>query len=308
MKKIAAFARAFVGCAALMTIVAGTAFAQSADVTYKSTELAPGIVMLEGTGGFTGGNLGLWTGADGVILIDNGMRPYLKIMLAAIKKHAGAPVDFVINTHVHGDHIGNNPHFGMQGATIIAHDKIRDRMLAKGITGPDGNKPPSEHMLPEITFSDSVTLHLNGHRAHVMHVRHAHTDGDAIIHFPDADVIHMGDVGFNGLYPYVDLDSGGSVDGFMAAQEKVLSLAGKDTKIIPGHGPLASKSDIAAARNMLGDARDRVRKLVSAGKDDEEILAMNPLADYDAEWTWGFINTERMTQMLIKDARGGRKQ
>ncbi len=284
-------------------LLAGHASAQQAAVSFKSTQVAPGIFMLEGAGGFTGGNLGLWTGEDGVILIDDGMPQYFELMLASIEKLAGAPVDYVINTHVHGDHLGNNAGLSRQGAMIIAHDNIRSRMLSDGVSAPGGKRPAGKHMLPELTFSDGVTLHLNGHRAHVIHVARAHTDGDAIIYFPDADVIHTGDVVFNGRYPYVDLDSGGSVDGYLAAQEKVLTLAGVNTKIIPGHGSVASKADVEVARDMLMDARDRVRQLLHMGKSEEEIVALNPLSDYDADWTWGFINTERMTRTLVKDAR-----
>lgn len=291
--------------ALVMLVLAGTAFAQSDEVSYKATEMAPGIVMLEGVGGFTGGNLGVWSGEDGVVLIDDGMQPYLQIMLDAIEKHAGAPVSFVINTHVHGDHVGNNAAMNMQGATIIGHDNIRARLLSDGVSGADGQQPASKDMLPEITFSDGVTLHLNGHRAHVMHVSHAHTDGDAIIHFPDADIIHCGDVFFNGLFPFIDLDSGGSVDGYIAALDTVLALAGQDTRLIPGHGPAGNKAELEAARDMLMTARDRVRALVAAGKSEDDIVALDPLADFDADWSWGFITTERMTRTLIKDAAGG---
>lgn len=286
----------------LLMGITGAAGAQQEAISYKSTEMAPGIYMLEGQGGFTGGNLGLWTGDDGVMLIDSSMQPYKQLTLDAIAELAGGPVEFVINTHVHGDHIGNNGAFSMEGATIIAHDNIRKRMLAEGVRGPDGMQPPTPQMLPKITFSNKVTLHLNGQRAKIKHMHHAHTDGDAFVWFPEANVLHMGDVFFNGLYPYIDLDSGGSVDGFLAAQAKALTMIGTDTKIIPGHGPAAGKADLQAAHDMLMDARDRVRTLVAAGKDEAEILALNPLADYDEDWTWGFINTERMTRTLIKDA------
>lgn len=284
-------------------LIATPLLAASDEVSYKSTELAPGLVMLEGVGGFTGGNLGLWTGDDGVLLVDNGMPPYYELMRTAIRQHADGDVDYLVNTHVHGDHIGNNEPFSEKGAVIIAHHNIRERMLDEGVTGPKGQMPAGADMLPELTFADGVTLHLNGQQANVIHVSHAHTDGDAIIYFPDADVIHAGDVVFNGLFPYIDMDSGGSIDGYIAAQEKILSLAGADTKIIPGHGPLANKADVEAARDMLVDARDSIRKLVGEGKDDEAILALNPLAGYDSDWSWGFIDTRRMTEQVLRDAR-----
>ncbi len=286
---------AALGCAASVV-------AQGADISYKSTELAPGLYMMEGVGGFAGGNLGLWKGDDGVVLIDDGMVQYVDAVLGAIREHVEEPVDFVINTHVHGDHVGNNEGLSKAGATIFAHHNIRRRMIADGVMGPDGATAPSEHMLPEVTFAAEVVLHLNGHRAYLIHVPAAHTDGDAIVHFPDADVIHSGDVLFNGMFPYIDLNSGGTVDGYIAAQERILSLAGADTRIISGHGPLASKADVEAARDMLVDARDRVRKLVKAGAGEDEIVEQNPLADYDEDWTWGFITTERMTRTLVRDA------
>lgn len=277
----------------------GSASAQ--EITFKATEVADGLVMLEGVGGFAGGNLLLWTGEDATVLIDDAMPNVYEAMRTAIAEHVDTPVDFVINTHVHGDHIGNNARLSRDGATILAHDNIRQRLVADGITGPNGKQPAGKHDLPSVTFAEEVTLHLNGHSARVIHVSTAHTDGDAIIYFPEADVLHTGDAMFNGLYPFIDLDSGGDVDGYLAAQEKILSLAGKDTKIVPGHGPLAGKADLEAARDMLMEARDRVRKLKAEGKSEDEIVAANPLADYDADWTWGFIDTERMTRTLARD-------
>ncbi len=279
------------------------ACAQQSDISFKSTEVAPGIHMLEGVGGFAGGNLGLLLGDDGVVLIDDGMPPLFDITAAAIRKTAGADVDFVVNTHAHGDHIGGNDGLSKAGATIIAHDRLRSRLVAEG--GPDEKLPTGEHWLPEVTFSESLSLHLNDHHVHVFHVARAHTDGDSVVYFPDANVIHTGDVLFNGLFPFIDLDSGGSVDGYLDAQHKVLMLAGDDTKIIPGHGPLAAKADLQRAYDMLSDSRDRIRKLVAEGKTEADIVSMNPLADYHDDWNWGFITTERMTKQLIRDATAG---
>jgi glyoxylase-like metal-dependent hydrolase (beta-lactamase superfamily II) len=268
-----------------------TATAEESDITFKSTALAPGLYMLEGTGGFAGGNLGLLTGADGVVLIDDGLEPLAEKMLAAVQKVSGDPVDFVINTHVHGDHVGGNAKLHQLGATVVAHDSIRQRMI---------DSDSAKDALPELTFSDEVTFHLNGHRAHVFHVEHAHTDGDAVIHFPDANVIHTGDAMFNGMFPFIDLDSGGSVDGYIAAQTRLIEMANDATRIIPGHGPLASRDDLVAARDMLADAKARVGKLVDDGLSEDEIVAKNPLADYHDDWSWDFITTERMTQTLYR--------
>ena len=239
--------------------------AQETEISYQSTELAPGLYMLEGQGGFAGGNLGLMTGADGVVLIDDGLPPLTDTLLAALGKLTKDPIEFVINTHVHGDHIGGNAILGKQGATIVAHDKLRQRLVAEGMTGANGKEPAPRDALPVLTFSDSATFHLNGRDAFVFHVEHAHTDGDAVIHFRKDNVIHAGDAMFNGIFPFIDLDSGGSVEGYIAAQRRILDLADEETKIIPGHGPLANKKDLKAAVEMLETAHARVRALVDAG-------------------------------------------
>lgn len=285
-------------------LVASGASAQQADISFKTTEVAPGLFMLEGQGGFTGGNLGLSVGEDGVILIDDGVTPLADRTIAAVKKTTGRPVDFVVNTHVHGDHVGGNAALHEQGARIIAHDRTRQRMVEQGLVGAQENTPAPEGALPEMTFSDSLTMHLNGEEAFVFHVGAAHTDGDAVIYFRDSDVIHTGDILFNGIFPYIDLGTGGSVEGYIAAQDDVLSLAGENTKIIPGHGPLATKADLEAARNMLRDARDRVRRLIDEGKSEDDVVSANPLADYEG-WSWEFITTERITRTLYRDLSGG---
>ncbi len=253
--------------------------------------------MLEGQGGFAGGNLGLITGDDGVVLIDDGLEPLAAMTLAAIESLTGDPVDFVINTHAHGDHTGANEALHNNGATVVAHDNLRRQMIKDG---------SNRAALPELTFTDAVTFHLNGHTASVFHVANAHTDGDSVIHFPEVNLIHTGDVMFNKLFPYIDMDRGGSVDGFIAAQKKIIALADDATKIIPGHGELANKADLQAAINMLEDAQARVKALVDAGKSQEEVLAENPLADYHDSWDWGFITTERMTETLYISLTGGK--
>ncbi len=265
--------------------------AQQPEITFKSTELSEGLYMLESEGGFGGGNFALLTGSDGVILIDDALERMAEKVIKAVEAHTQQPVDYLINTHVHGDHIGGNAALRDTGATIITHDNIRHRMIAENI---------AEAALPEITFSDAVTFHLNRHTAHVFHVPVAHTDGDAVIHFPEVNVIAAGDILFNGLFPYIDLDKGGSVPGFIAAMGKLLSMADAETKIISGHGPLASKADLQAAHDMLVDALGRVKNLVDAGMSENDILAENPLQSYHDDWNWGFITTERMTHTLYR--------
>ncbi len=261
------------------------------DISFKATEITDGLQMLEGVGGFAGGNLGLLTGDDGTVLIDDGLENLSETLLAAVSEAAGRPVDFVINTHVHGDHIGGNAALHAHGARIVAHRNIRQRMVAADA---------ATEALPELTFNDELTFHVNGQRAHVMHVEQAHTDGDAIIHFPDANVMHTGDVMFNGLFPFIDLDSGGSLAGYIAAQSLMIDMADEETRIIPGHGPLANRADLVRARDMLVDAQVRVQALLDQGLAADEIQQANPLAPYHDEWNWGFITTERMTATLIR--------
>ncbi len=293
---------ALLALTAALTGLTHPATAQDSGISFKSTELAPGLYMIHGEGGFAGGNLGLLMGEDGVVLIDDGLPPLVGRLQSAIDELTTEPVEFLINTHVHGDHIGGNEALGKEGATIVAHDNLRKRLVSEGMTTAQGEVPAPEDALPVVTFSDSVTFHLNGREAFVFHVAGAHTDGDAVIHFREDDVIHVGDVMFNGLFPFIDQDSGGTVAGYISAQERILALAGDDTRIIPGHGPLASKQDLQTAVDMLKDSAGRVRALVEAGKTEDEILAANPLADYHDDWNWSFITTERMTRTLYRAA------
>lgn len=285
---------------ASLLVPSAWAYAQEQQISFKATELEPGLYMLEGQGGFAGGNLGLSMGDDGVVLIDDGVGPLASRLLAAVTDVTGKPVDFVVNTHVHGDHTGGNMALHEAGATIIGHENVRRRLVESDAASADSSAPAPEESMPEITFSRSMTFHLNGHEAFVFHVARAHTDGDSVIFFRGADVIHAGDVLFNGVFPFIDLDSGGTVEGFLEAQEDILSLAGSGTRIIPGHGPLATKSDLQAARNMLAEARDRVKALVDAGKSEQDILEENPLAPWQA-WSWDFITTEAMTRTLVRE-------
>lgn len=285
---------------ALLLATASNTFAQSPDVSVKASNVAPGLTMLEGDGGFVGGNMLLTTGDDGVILIDDGMETFSQLILNAVQEHSDGPVDFVIITHVHGDHVGGNISLQAAGATIIAHENINQRLQDAAWRSKKGMGAVRPGEVPQVTFSDNVSFHLNGRTAHVIHVPLAHTDGDAIIHFPGVNVISTGDVFFNGLFPYIDLDTGGTVDGYLEAQRLILSLADNATKIVPGHGPLANKADLQAAHNMLADANSRIRDLIDAGKSEDDIVAENPLADYHDGWNWQFISTEKMTRTLFQ--------
>ncbi len=278
----------------------GVVTAKDSKLSFSTTEVAPGLYMLKGVGGFTGGNIALSVGDDGVVMIDDSMPPMLDIMKQAIATVTDKPVDFLINTHVHGDHTGNNETFGNSGTRIVAHANLRQHMLDKGIRGKDGMIAAPTAALPVITFEHSMNFHLNGYDAHIFHVANAHTNGDIVIHYTTVNVIHTGDVLFNGLYPFIDRSSGGNLDNFIKAQKKILALTDNNTKIIPGHGPLANKKDLIASIDMLEFAKNSIADLIAKGKTEDETVAINPLAKYHERWSWQFINTEKMTRQIHK--------
>jgi glyoxylase-like metal-dependent hydrolase (beta-lactamase superfamily II) len=284
---------------AVLFLVSATAGAQQAATAYKSTEVAPGIYVIEGADGFGGGNIGLLAGEDHIAMVDDGLVPTAKILLTYVEELAGRPVDFIINTHVHGDHAGGNAWFASHDAVIFAHENIRERLEK------DSEPAGGEGGLPVVTFEDGVTFHLNGIEARIHHVPSAHTDGDAFVVFTEDNLIQTGDVFFNGMFPFIDLDSGGSVDGFIEAQRRILEMADNETKIIPGHGAVASKADLETNLAMLIDCRAKVKALVDAGRSEEQILAENPLAQYHDQYNWEFITTELMTRTLYRGLTGG---
>lgn len=280
--------------AALLLLTAAS-IAAADDNPFAATEVAPGIYMLAGTGEeFVGGGVGLLVGDEYVVLIDDVIVPTAPKLLEKVQEIAGRPADFVINTHVHGDHVGGNQQAAESGAVIVAHDNLRKRMAA------DPNLNTGPGALPVITFADNVTFHVNGEEAFVFHVAEAHTDGDAVIHFRHANVIAAGDVSFRGLFPFIDLDSGGSVAGYKAAMQRIIDMADESTRIITGHGPLATRADLEKDLAMLVDAEARVKALVDQGLSADDIVAANPLAAYHDDYNWGFITTERMTRTLIR--------
>ena len=267
------------------------------EVEVETTELGDGLYMLS-TG--IAGNLAVLNGADGVIMVDDQLTTTGAVIEGAVVGIAGEQAPrFIVNTHWHGDHTGGNAHFAALGSTIAAHHNIRTRLEA---SDEDWAQEPA--MLPIITFGEDLTFHMNGQTVEVTHIPAAHTDGDAVVYFREADVLHMGDIMFSGLFPYIDLSAGGTVDGYIAGMERGLEIAGEETRIIPGHGPLSSREDLQASLDMLRDAAFRVRTLVEGGADLETLRAMQPLSDLHDDWNWGFITTDRMLQTLYNDAVG----
>ncbi len=276
--------------AAMSFLAAAPALGQQdfSKVEIKTTRVLDGIYMLEGWGG----NIGLSVGDDGAFVIDDQFAPLNAKLTAAIRAVTDKPVEFVLNTHHHGDHTGGNPALAGSGATIIAHDNVRSRLASEDDAAPDA--------LPVITFSQTVTVRRNGHEIHIYHPENAHTDGDAVVYFRDVNVVHMGDILFSGMYPYIDIDGGGSLDGYIAALEAANQMVDGDTKIIPGHGPLSSKTELEASIEMLKSVRTRILALINDGLDEDDVVAANPLADFHDEWNWNFITTERMTRIAFR--------
>jgi len=248
-----------------------------------------------------GGNIGLSVGEDAVFMIDDQFAPLVPKIKAAIARITPKPVQFVMNTHFHFDHTGGNEAFGKEGAWIVAHDNVRRRMSSDQVMSFIGARQPSSAKsgLPVITVAGSISFHINGDEVHAFHVPNAHTDGDLIVHFRKGDIVHMGDVYFNGFYPFIDFGSGGSADGVIAAVDRVLALATDKTKVIPGHGPLASKADLQAYRDLLATVTQRVKQLRRDGRSDEEIRAAKPAADFDARYGGGFIKPDQFVQMML---------
>lgn len=247
--------------------------------------VADGIHVIRGQGG----NIGVSVGADGVFMIDDQFAPATQAILDQIKTVTDQPVRFLVNTHFHRDHTGGNENLGKAGVLIFAHDNVRARLLA-------ADAPKAA--LPVVTFNDATTFHMNGQTVRVFHTANAHTDGDAMIHFQEADVIHMGDTFFNGFYPFIDSRSGGSVEGMFRTIETVLALADDDTVIIPGHGPVGDRADLIVYRDMLIKARDGIMPLIADGRSVEDIVAAKPLADLDGDWGGGFLNPERFLRVM----------
>ncbi|MDZ7588007.1 MAG: MBL fold metallo-hydrolase [Parasphingorhabdus sp.] len=261
----------------LALLLAAPAFAQGNDmsrVEIKPEPLAPGVAVLFGAGG----NIGVSFGADGTVLIDDQFAPLTPKIQTAVEQLGATPVKYLINTHWHGDHVGGNENLGKAGAIIMAQEHVRDRLI-KGNERTPASPPVA---LPVVTYHDGIKLWLNGDEVRIMHMPHAHTDGDSVIWWTKANVVHMGDLYFNKItLPFIDLSSGGNARGMLAAADKVLAMIGDDTKIIPGHGPVATKADLTGYRDMLKSVIGAVEKARGEGKTLTQIQAMKLAAQWD---------------------------
>ena len=267
----------------LLAALASTATAQTPppDVPITPTQLAPGIYMLVGRGG----NVGLTVGADGAAIIDNQFDDMAPKIRAAVALVTDKPVKFVINTHLHGDHTGGNDAFGRAGAVIIAQENVRKR-LGTPYVNPANNQPVAaraREALPVVTFADSATLHFNDDDLEFKHLPNAHTETDIFIRFRKANIVHMGDM-FTGGFPFIDGNTGGTLDGLIKAHEAVLATIDDKTQVIRGHGPLGNKAELQAYHDMLVVVRDRIAKLVRAGRSQDEVLAARPTREFEEKY------------------------
>ena len=267
-----------------------------AGVVIKTEQVTPGIYMLVGEGG----NIGVSVGEDGVFMIDDQYAPLTDRITAAIASLSDQPIRFLINTHWHGDHTGGNENLGNRGVLIVAHDNVYERMSRDTEIAAFNQVVPAapKAALPVITFNDNVTFRLNGEEIRVMHYSNSHTDGDSVIYFKNANVMHTGDLWFNGIYPFIDVSSKGSIDGVISSIKALIALADNETRIIPGHGPLSDKQGMQGYLEMLETVRDRMAVLIADGKSLEEIIELKPNADYDATLGHGYFTPENFLRFV----------
>jgi glyoxylase-like metal-dependent hydrolase (beta-lactamase superfamily II) len=252
-------------------------------VQIKTIKVAQNIYVLEGQGG----NIGVSVGDDGVLLIDDQFAPLTAKHIEAIKAITDKPVRFLINTHYHGDHVGGNENIGKAGVLIVAHDNVYKRMSTRHVIQllKQDNPPYPKAALPVITYNDRVTYHINGDELTAYKVPRSHTDGDSMVRFRNANVIHTGDVFASGRYPFIDVENNvGSVKGIVKAMDELIPTLDDFTKVIPGHGPVSTKKDVIAYRNMINTVATRVEAMVKKGKTLEQVVAAKPLREFDEEW------------------------
>lgn len=284
-------------------LLPAVALAQNFDtVTVKATLLRGGVYVITGSGG----NIGLSVGNDAAFLVDDQFAPLTQKIQAAVAGVTSQPIKFVVNTHWHFDHTGGNENFGKAGSLLVAHDNVRKRMSTEQFLAAMNRRFPASPAvaLPVVTFSDSAAFHINGDQLVAFHVPAAHTDGDVLVHFTKADVIHMGDTFMMGSYPFIDMDSGGNINGFIGAADRALAACTPQTIIIPGHGPTTDCAGLREWRNMLARVRDVVRAEIQRGRTLEQIKAATPTKAFDDKWGRGFIQGPVFIESVYRSLGG----
>ena len=262
-----------------------------------TTKLSDNLYLVDGGGG----NVAVLTG-DVTVVVDSKLSSVTAPLIAEIGKISGKPTGILINTHWHGDHVGSNVEIGKAGALIIAHENTRKRLSVDTEVEFLGSKSPAmaKQGLPVVTFKDSLTIHENGENIHMQHVDPAHTDTDIFLHFENANVVHCGDLFFNGLYPFIDYSTKGWIGGMVASSDVILKHIDSKTKLIPGHGAVTNKEGLMAFRDMLEGIHGKVEPMVKAGKSEAEVVAAKPTADFDAKWGKGFLAPDKFASLVYR--------
>ena len=296
-------ALAVVGAIAISAIGRGQGQQDFSKVEIKTNKVTNNFYTLDGQGG----TIGVLTGPDGVFMVDTQFAPLTDKIVAAIKKITDRPIRFVVNTHVHGDHTGGNENLGKMGVTILSRDQLRYRLAhpAPAASGAPGTPAPRP-ALPMMTYDGPVTFHMNGEDIELIPVPRAHTDGDTMVHFVNADVIMTGDFYRSIQYPNIDRANGGSLDGMIAGLGQVIGLAGPNTKIIPGHGPTVDRAAVTMHRDMLLVVKDRIAKLIDQGKTQDEVLAAKTTADFDAKVPNSMETTQRFVTQVYAELKAAK--
>lgn len=273
------------------------------DVTISIDTLSQNTYMLTGRGG----NIGIYVGNNQVFMIDDQFAPLSNKIKVAISTLTDKPITYLVNTHMHGDHTGGNINFNSENTTLVAHDNVRSKLKEKGQKNVAANKMTQldfEKSLPEITYSEGMTFYDGDETIMALHVHNAHTDGDTMIYFVNENVLHMGDTYFSGRYPYIDLNNGGSINGYIAAHKKIMMIIDENTKIIPGHGRPSNKKELQQYNTMLEDIRAIVQKEIDAGKTLDQVKNNTSLlSKYDATHGNGYINPEKMRETVYKSLK-----
>ena len=288
-------------CLALTLSISSVSAQNMEDITIKVEKLSDHVYMLVGRGG----NIGVSVGDDGVFVIDDQFAPLTPKILEAIRTLSDKPIHFLANTHYHGDHTGGNENMAKLGVKIIAHDNVRKRLE---MPNRDGSTNPEE-ALPILTFNDKMSLYMNGEKVAMIHFEHAHTDGDAMLYFTESNVLHTGDVYFHKRYPYIDVNSGGSINGYIKAVTAALELIDENTKIIPGHGEVSNKAEYQSFLEMLKVLRSNVQAAIDKGMSEDEVAndaSITKIYD-DLNYSWAFINSEKIKRAIYKSLTEGHK-
>jgi glyoxylase-like metal-dependent hydrolase (beta-lactamase superfamily II) len=288
-------------CLALSAMVQAQAQPDFANTQIKTTKVTENFYTLEGQGGM----IGILVGPDGVFMVDSQYAPLTEKIVAAVKQITDKPIRFMVNTHVHPDHTGGDENLGKMGVIMLSRDELRKR-LADGtpaVNGVGGRAPFPPVALPMITYEGVVTFHMNGEDIKLIPIAHAHTDGDTMVQFVKNNVIMTGDFYRSIQYPNIDRANGGSLSGMIEGLTYIVSIAGPDTKIIPGHGPTVTKAEVAAHRDMIVAVRDKVAQLMEQGKSEQEVIAAHPTADFDSKVSQPGTTADRFVGQLYAEMK-----